>query len=99
MSPVIPHFANECLEYLEENKQENKKNWPKINKSILINENVNFVIQVNGKTRLVMSIKTDIEEKEILKKIYENDKIKTHLNNKKIKKTIFIKNKLINIII
>ena len=99
MSPVIPHFANECLGYLEENKQENKKNWPKINKSILINENVNFVIQVNGKTRLVMSIKTDIKEKEILKKIYENDKIKTYLNNKKIKKTIFIKNKLINIII
>ena len=99
MNPVIPHFTNECLEYLKENKQENKKYWPKVDKNILINENVNFVIQINGKTRLVTSLKSGIKEEEILKRIQENEKIKNYLNNKEIKKTIFIKDKLINIII
>ena len=74
MSPVIPHFTNECLEYLKENKQENKKYWPKVDKNILINENVNFVIQINGKTRLVTSLKSGIKEEEILKRIQENEK-------------------------
>jgi len=99
MSPVIPHFANECLEYLNDNKQANKIYWPKIDKNILINENVNFVIQINGKTRLVIMIKNGIEEKEVLNKIKQNEKMKNYLNNKIIKKTIFIKNRLINIIL
>ena len=46
MMPVIPHFANECIELLED-KSEIK--WPNINKTLLIEENINFVIQINGK--------------------------------------------------
>ena len=51
MSPVIPHFANECLEMLKFGNKEGKHKWPLINKKILIRDKVNFVVQVNGKTR------------------------------------------------
>ena len=46
MMPVIPHFANECLSLLKIN---DKIEWPKINKDLLVEEKINFVIQINGK--------------------------------------------------
>jgi len=99
MSPVIPHFSNECLEHLGKKSQKSSMLWPKIDKNILIKENINFVIQINGKTRLVINLKAGMNEKELLKQILEKEKIKNLLIDKDIKKTIFIKDKLINIIV
>jgi len=96
MSPVIPHFSNECLEKL--NLKEKIK-WPKINENILVEKKINFVVQVNGKTRGIINTDLDIEKKELLTKIIEIDKIKKHFEDKEIKNTIFIPNKLINIIV
>ncbi|WP_440655797.1 leucine--tRNA ligase [Candidatus Pelagibacter sp. HIMB1509] len=96
MSPIIPHFSNECLELLGE---KNQFKWPSINKNILFEKNVNFVVQVNGKTRGVLNINRDTSEDEILKNIRENDKISKHIKTKSVKKTIFIPNKLINVIL
>ena len=95
MSPIIPHFANECLELLGE---KDKFTWPSINKDILFEKNVNFVVQINGKTRGILNVNRDADEDEILKKIKENDKINKYIKNNSAQKTIFIPNKLINII-
>ena len=99
MNPVIPHFSNECIEKLGLNISENKILWPKINKNILVEDVINFVVQINGKTRGIIKLKTGHNEKEILEKIKEDQKLGSHLKDKLIKKTIFILNKLINIII
>ena len=48
MMPVIPHFANECIELLGDSSA---ITWPDINKKLLVEENINFVIQINGKKR------------------------------------------------
>jgi len=99
MSPVIPHFSSECLQKLKPEKSENQILWPKIDKNILVTDNINFVIQINGKTRGIMKLKTGFNEKQIIEKIKENEKIYNYINNKLIKNTIFIPNKLINIIL
>ena len=98
MSTVIPHFANECLEMLWSEKKEEKNKWPSINKKILVSDKINFVVQINGKTRTVLKIKTGLNQKELLNIIHENDKIKNYVKDKTIKNTIFIADKLINII-
>ena len=98
MTPVIPHFASECLEKL--NKKENYKiyYWPKINKDILIKDTVNFVIQINGKKRGLLKLKKDMDKEQVLTEINKDNKIKNFINNKTIKKSIFVPNRLINII-
>ena len=98
MTPVIPHFASECLEKL--NKKENNKiyYWPKINKDILIKDIVNFVIQINGKKRGLLKLKKDMDKEQVLTEINKDNKIKNFINNKTIKKSIFVPNRLINII-
>jgi leucyl-tRNA synthetase len=96
MIPFTPHLAHECLSNLN-CKEANT--WPRINKKALENIKINMVIQVNGKTRDVLSIKKDLNQTEIDKLIKKYSKANKHLENKKILKTIFIKNKIINYII
>ena len=95
-APVIPHLTNECLMDIG---CDLKLNWPLINKDYLKNENIDYVIQVNGKKRTIVNAETNLKEEEILN-IAKNEKLlDKYLNNKSIKKVIFVKNRLINILI
>ena len=48
---------------------ENKILWPKIDKNILVEDTINFIVQINGKTRGIIKLKTGDNEKEILEKM------------------------------
>ena len=95
ITPIIPHFSSECLEALKVKNIE----WPSIDEAILKEENVNIVIQINGKKRGLINAKYETNEKEILELINKDQTIRKHINGKIIKRKIFIKNKLINLII
>ncbi len=96
MMPFTPHLANECLLNLN---CKDVNTWPKINKEAINMAMINMVIQINGKTRDVINIKKDLTEAEINKLIKNFPKANKYLSNKKIIKTIFVKNKIINYII
>tara|TARA_B100000524_G_C23434846_1_gene292916 strand:- start:290 stop:499 length:210 start_codon:yes stop_codon:yes gene_type:complete len=64
-----------------------------------ISDDIKFAIQVNGKTRDVIKTKKNITETEIKRMILKNSKAKRFIENKKVIKTIFVKNKIINYII
>ena len=96
MLPVIPHFANECLNSMNENS--NLK-WPSFNEGLLVEKDVEIVVQINGKKRGLLKVKRDTIEDHLLEFILKDIKLKKYLELNKIKRKIFIKNKLINIII
>ena len=95
MNPFIPHFSNECLNTIDEDQIK----WPKISKEDLIEEDINFVVQINGKKRAILKVKRDVVEKEILEIIKLNLEIEKFLKDQIIKKSIFVPNRLINIIL
>tara|TARA_A100001015_G_scaffold75458_1_gene83741 strand:- start:511 stop:1692 length:1182 start_codon:yes stop_codon:yes gene_type:complete len=95
MSPIIPHFTNECLEMINSKKL----NWPEYDLSMLEEEEVNIVIQVNGKKRGLIKSKKNTTEKDILSMIENDEKIIKYINKIPIKKRIYIKDKLLNIIL
>ena len=96
ISPVMPHFSNECLKMLNINE---KMLWPKVNEKFLLEENIKFIIQINGKTKKIIISKKDTSEDLLLEKIKNDNKLNEFLKNKDIQKKIFIPNKLINILI
>ena len=96
MLPVIPHYANECIELL---KKDGKIHWPDVDQNILKEEIINYVVQINGKKRGLIKSNLNITEKDLLNLINKNPEIKKYLEGNVIKKKIFIPNKLINIII
>ncbi|MDA9696667.1 leucine--tRNA ligase [Candidatus Pelagibacter sp.] len=95
MQPIVPHLSSECLEMLDVKD----KNWPKYDEKMLIEDIIPYVIQINGKKRALIETKRDISENELIDLTYKQKNISKHLNKDKIKKIIYIKNKLINIII
>jgi leucyl-tRNA synthetase len=94
-SPVIPHFSDECMKMLNVNE---KMLWPKVNEKFLLEENIKFIIQINGKTKKVILSKKDTSEDLLLEKIENDNKLNEFIKNKNIQKKIFIPNKLINIL-
>ena len=96
ISPIIPHFASECIEKL---KVSTKIKWPKVDKRKLIKDTTIIVIQFNGKKRGNIITEIDIDEKNLIKKIKSDPKLNKNLLNKKIEKYFFVKNRLINILI
>ena len=75
-----------------------KISWPKVEESFLVEDNIKYIVQFNGKTRKIIETKKDINEDSLMAKIKEDSKLNEFLNNRNIQKKIFIANKLINII-
>jgi leucyl-tRNA synthetase len=96
MLPAVPHLASECLESL---KIKNINKWPNVDKKYLKNSNFNIVIQINGKKRSVMNVSEGITEKILIDKVKNDPKVNKFLNNNNIKRSIYIKNKLLNLIV
>ena len=94
--PIIPHFALECI---EKNNFKINQFWPSYNKDLLMEDDIKYVIQINGKKRALINAKRDISEDNLLKEIKKNINLIKYLENKEFNKVIFIKNKLMNIII
>ena len=93
--PIIPHFSSECLRSL--NSADIK--WPSYDVSFLKEEKINLVVQINGKKRALLKLMPNIKEDELFEIIVNDDTLKKYLDNKSIKRKIFIKDKLFNIIV
>ena len=92
--PFTPHLSHECLEMLGitgENK------WPSVDQKLIEKEKIKIAIQFNGKTRDVLEVEKDLNEKEIVKLCNNNIKLKERIKIKN-QKVIFVKNRIINFI-
>ncbi len=94
--PAIPHFVSECLDDLGFSE---KINWPKTDIAFLNNDKIDFVIQINGKKRAILKESKDIDQDTLLQKIKSNKLSEKYLKDKSINKIIFVKNRLINLLI
>jgi len=98
ISVFIPFVSNECWEKITGKNDLNEQNWPKTEDFSLTKENFDIVIQINGKKRAIINANKDEDEGNILSKSLAIKNIKVILEQKIIKKKIFIKNKLLNIV-
>ena len=94
--PFTPHLAYECLEMIGAKEI---KSWPKIDASLIEKEKIKMALQINGKTRDVIDIQKDLNENKVLAICKNNSKINTKIQNLKINKVIFVKNRIINLIV
>ena len=96
MIPFTPHLAYECLTNLN---CKNLNQWPEINLKTIESSTIKMVIQVNGKTRDLIDIKRNLDEDAVTNLAKSSLKTIKHIKDKKIIRTIFVKNKIINYIV
>ena len=96
LNPVMPHFTAECLVEIEHSET---ISWPLINKNNLENKIVKIVVQINGKKRGLITCDKNIDEKKIVNIIESENQYKKYFEDKVIIKTIYVKDRLINLIL
>ena len=57
------------------------------------------MVQINGKKRAILKEKRDIDEESLLNKVKSNNMLEKYLKNKSINKVIFVKNRLVNLLV
>ena len=95
--PIVPNLSRSLNKNLF--KSTGFEKWPKINADLLLENKLKLPIQIHGKLITTFDTTKGYSEKEILKSIYELDKIKNKIQNKKVTKVINVQDKIINIII
>jgi leucyl-tRNA synthetase len=99
LAPFTPHFAEEMWEKIGNKPSVLNEEWPKYLEEKTKEAEVSVVVQVNGKVRDTIKTETGAIEEEVKKKALESSKVKKWVDKEKIKKTIFVKDKLINFVI
>ncbi len=99
LSPFAPHIAEELWQQLGNEQSIFLQTWPVAEDKYLKDEEVEMVVQVNGKVRERLIVSIDVTEDEIKETALENEKVKKFTDGKEIKKIIFVPEKLINIVL
>ena len=99
LSPLAPHITEEMWQKLGNNFSIHGQKFPSWDEDLLKEDLITLVIQVNGRVRDTMEISLETDESEINQLVLNSTKIKKHTDGKKVLKTIYIKGKLINIVV
>jgi len=99
LSPFAPHFSEEIWNMFGKETSIFNESWPTFNPLALTKDEVEIVIQINGKIKERIMIPTSANDEEIKKLSLENDDIQKHLEGLNIVKVIVIKGRLVNIVV
>ncbi len=99
LSPIAPHITHKIWIELNHSKPVISEKWPQPDEDVLTDAKVEIIIQINGKLRSRISVNNDEIESVVADKARECQNISKYLDKVKIKKVIFVKNKLINFVI
>ena len=99
LSPFAPHMTEELWSVLGEKKSINLSTWPKWDEKLIKDDEIKIMIQVNGKVRSEIMVPADETEENITTEALKNGAIQKYLEGKSPKKVIYVKNRLVNIVV
>jgi len=99
LSPIVPHFAEELWAGLGYKESVMNTPWPVFSDKAIIKDEHLIVVQVNGKVRSRFNISAEADEEAIQAMALSDERTLKFIGNKKVKKVIVVKNKLVNIVV
>lgn len=98
LAPFAPFVTEEIWEKLGNKYSIHTQPWPKYDKKYLVRDTVNLIVQVNGKLRATIEVKKGITKAEAQKSALARASVKRHVKGE-VKKTVFVKDRLINFVL
>ena len=77
--PIMPHLAEECWQQIGNSNSIIEEKWPKVNYELIVENECNMIIQINGKKRANITMPSDSSEKEVFKEALNLNNIKLSL--------------------
>jgi leucyl-tRNA synthetase len=99
LSPFAPHICEELWEGMGNRTLVTLSPWPSFKPDLAREETLTIIVQVNGKLRAKFEAERDISEEQMKEKALSLDRIQALLGERKYKKIIYVKNKLVNIVL
>ena len=99
ISPFAPHFAEELWSLMGNKESIVDEPFPIHDDSVLVESQKVYPVSFNGKTKFTLSLSLDLSNKEIEEILLNDNQTKKYLNNKKPKKVIIVKGRIINIVV
>jgi leucyl-tRNA synthetase len=99
LSPFAPHLAEELWRALGHKETLAYEPWPKYDAALLTSEEVEIVVQINGKVRARLTVPAGLDEETLKNKVLEDPAVRALLEGKQVKKVIAVKGKLVNIVV
>ncbi|PCF45360.1 leucine--tRNA ligase [Staphylococcus delphini] len=98
LAPIAPHIGEELWSILGHDTTITYQPWPSFDPSLLEEDVVEIVVQVNGKVRAKIEIPKDMSKADMEATALANDNIKAAIEGKDVKKVIAVPQKLVNIV-
>jgi len=98
LSPFSPHITEECWRMLGYRESVHLNPWPEYDEKALQVNEVEVVIQVNGKVREKMKVPAGLSREELIKEAYGQERVQDYLQNQPVVKAIAVPEKLVNLV-
>ncbi|WP_025729963.1 leucine--tRNA ligase [Heyndrickxia ginsengihumi] len=98
IAPVCPHISEELWQKMGHDNTITYEAWPSFDETKLVDDQVEIVLQVNGKVRNKVQVDRNVDRTELENIALADDKVKEYIDGKTIRKVIVIPGKLVNIV-
>ena len=98
LNPFAPHITEEMYQNVFGGILSEQK-WAEYDEALCVEENVEIVVQINGKVKAKMSIPAEISQEDMIKAALENETVKSFVEGKTVVKQIAVPKKLVNIVV
>ena len=99
ISPLAPHLGEELWQLLGYKSLVSEQKWPRYENRFLTEENINLIVQINGKKKLVINIKKGLTKEQTEKIVLENSSIIKIIESNSCKKVIVVPDRVVNLVI
>ncbi len=99
LAPFAPHFAEELWHELGYTDSVHKQPWPAYDPAALVQDEVEIVVQLNGKVKNRMTVPADMDKAAMEKYVLEQEKVMEMISGKQVVKVIAVPKKLVNIVV
>ncbi|MFP6865945.1 MAG: class I tRNA ligase family protein, partial [Roseibacillus sp.] len=98
LNPFAPHLTEELWERLGREGRCMERTWPSYDESILVEDEIEMVVQVNGKVRAKITVAADASQADAEAAARADEKVQGHLEGKTVRKVIVVPGRLVNIV-
>ena len=99
LAPFAPHIAEELWQMTGNTNSVHTQDWPKLDSSALVVDEITLVIQIMGKTRGTIQVAADADKAALEKYARESEVAQRHIEGKEVKKVIVVPGKLVNFVV
>jgi leucyl-tRNA synthetase len=99
LAPFTPHFAEECWERMGHTESVFDAGWPAWDEGLVVEDQIEVVVQVNGKTRARVQVARDADEETVVAAALRDAGVGRFVEGKGVRKRVYVANRLLNLVV